>query len=134
MTRVAGSSAWFVGAAVTYADRLKMELLGVDEGLLERHGAVSRQVAEAMAVGVRRRLASDYGVAITGIAGPGGGSEEKPVGTVHVALAGPAGGSPAHRRLRLPGDRQRVRRLTSQWALDMLRRQLLSDVGGAPSA
>ncbi len=134
LTRVAGSSAWFVGAVVTYADRLKVELLGVDERLLERHGAVSREVAEAMASGARRRLASDYGVAITGIAGPGGGSEEKPVGTVHVALAGPADGSPTHRRLRLPGDRERVRRLTGQWALDLLRRQLLDEVGDPPPA
>jgi nicotinamide-nucleotide amidase len=133
LTRVAGSSAWFVGSAVTYADRLKVQLLGVDGGLLDHHGAVSREVAEAMATGVRRRLESDYGLAITGIAGPGGGSEEKPVGTVHVALAGPAGGAPVHRRLRLPGDRQRVRRLTSQWALDLLRRQLLAaGSGGRP--
>jgi nicotinamide-nucleotide amidase len=129
LTRVAGSSAWFVGATVTYADRLKVELLGVDGRLIERHGAVSREVAEAMATGVRKRLASDYGIAVTGIAGPGGGSDEKPVGTVHVALAGPRGGAPAHRRLRLPGDRGRVRRLTSQWALDLLRRELLATDG-----
>jgi len=133
LTRVAGSSVWFVGSAVTYSDRLKVELLGVDGELIERRGAVSREVAEAMAVGVRERLASDYGLAITGIAGPGGGSEEKPVGTVHVALAGPAVGPPLHRRLRLPGDRQRVRRLTSQWALDMLRRRLAAEGGGVVS-
>jgi len=134
LTRVAGSSLWFVGSAVTYADRLKVELLGIDVELLERHGAVSREVAEAMATGVRERLSSDYGLAITGIAGPGGGTEEKPVGTVHVALAGPANGSSAHRRLRLPGDRRRVRRLTSQWALDLLRRELLAAGGGARPA
>ena len=134
LTRVAGSSAWFVGSAVTYADRLKVELLGVDASLIERHGAVSREVAEAMATGARRRLASDYGLAVTGIAGPGGGSEEKPVGTVHIALAGPAAGSLLHRRLRLPGDRQRVRRLTSQWALDLLRRELQATDRGASSA
>ena len=131
LTRVAGSSAWFVGSAVTYADRLKVALLGVDAALVERHGAVSREVAEAMARGVRVALASDYGLAITGIAGPGGGSEEKPVGTVHVALAGPAEVPPAHRRLLLPGDRRRVRQLTSQWALDLLRRRLLSAAAGA---
>lgn len=134
LTGVAGSSAWFIGSAVTYADRLKVELLGVDSSLIERHGAVSREVAEAMATGVRRRLASDYGLAVTGIAGPSGGSEEKPVGTVHVALAGPTGDLLVHRRLRLPGDRQRVRRLTSQWALDLLRRELLATGGGAPPA
>jgi nicotinamide-nucleotide amidase len=131
LTRVPGSSAWFVGSAVTYADRLKIELLGVDRELLERHGAVSREVAEAMAVGVRDRLASDYGLAITGIAGPGGGSEQKPVGTVHLALSGALSGSaaepPTHRLLRLPGDRQRVRRLTSQWALDLIRKRLLAE-------
>jgi nicotinamide-nucleotide amidase len=126
LTRVAGSSGWFVGSAVTYADRLKMTMLGVEGGLIEHHGAVSPEVAEAMASGVRQRLESDYGLAITGIAGPGGGSAEKPVGTVHVALAGPGDERPTHRHLRLPGDRHRVRRLTSQWALEMLRRRLLA--------
>ena len=121
-------------SAVTYADRLKTELLGVDGDLIEGHGAVSREVAEAMAHGVRLRLACDYGLAITGIAGPGGGSEEKPVGTVHVALAGPGSEAPHHRRLRLPGDRRRVRQLTSQWALDMLRRRLLSNAGAPETA
>jgi nicotinamide-nucleotide amidase len=124
LTRVPGSSAWFLGAVVAYADRLKQELLEVDGGLIELHGAVSREVAEAMAAGARRRLGSDYAIAITGIAGPGGGSEEKPVGTVHLALALPDGRATAHRRLRLPGDRDRVRRLTAVWALDMLRREL----------
>ena len=127
LTRVPGSSAWFVGSAVTYSNRLKREMLGVAGDLIERHGAVSREVAQAMAGGVRARLGSDYGLAITGIAGPDGGSDEKPVGTVHVALAGPADGGPAHRHLRLPGDRARVRRLTSQWALDLLRRALMGD-------
>ena len=131
LTRVPGSSDWFVGAAVTYANRLKVELLGVDQDLLESHGAVSREVAEAMARGVRARLRSDYGLAITGIAGPGGGTDEKPVGTVHVALAGPAEGASAHRLLRLPGDRRRVRRLTSQWSLDLLRRALLNEASAA---
>ncbi len=129
LTRVAGSSGWFVGSAVTYADRLKVALLGVDTELIARHGAVSRPVAEAMAVGVRERLGSDFGLAVTGIAGPGGGSAEKPVGTVHLALAGPGGGEPAHRLLRLPGDRGRVRQLTSHWALDLLRRRLLAETG-----
>ena len=133
MTRVAGSSAWFVGSAVTYADRLKVDLLGVDRQLIESRGAVSREVAEAMSKGVRRRLGSDYGLAVTGIAGPSGGSQEKPVGTVHIALAGPADGAPAHRLLSLPGDRRRVRQLTSQWALDLLRRRLLAE-GGAGAA
>lgn len=122
LTRVAGSSDYFLGGLVTYSNRAKVDLLGIEERLLERHGAVSEAVARAMAEGVRGRLGSDYGVGITGIAGPGGGSDEKPVGTVHVAIAGPL--ETAHRHLRLPGDRQRVRQLSSQWALDMLRRAL----------
>jgi nicotinamide-nucleotide amidase len=126
LTRVSGSSAYFLGGVVSYADRIKTELLGVPGELLADDGAVSRSVAEAMASGVRQRLGSDYGVGITGIAGPGGGSPEKPVGTVHVALAGPGddGISLTHRHLRLPGDRQRIRRLSSQWALELLRRAL----------
>lgn len=125
LTRVAGSSAWFVGGVVAYADRLKTTALGVPEDLVARHGAVSRPVAEAMASGARRVLGADWALAITGIAGPGGGSEAKPVGTVHFALAGPQGVGVVHRRLRLPGDRTRVRQLSSQWALDMLRRRLI---------
>lgn len=124
LTRVAGSSRFFVGGVVTYSNALKASLLGVRTDDLERHGAVSEPVARQMAEQVLRRLGGDFGVGITGIAGPGGGSEEKPVGTVHVAVAGP-GGRCEHRRLRLPGDRQRVRQQSSQWALDMLRRMLL---------
>jgi nicotinamide-nucleotide amidase len=129
LTRVAGSSDYFLGGAITYDDRLKTAMLGVPAALLAAHGAVSEAVARAMAEGVRSRLGSDYGAAITGIAGPGGGSEDKPVGTVHLAIAGPppAPGRPEvdHRRLRLPGDRERIRWHSSQIALDMLRRRLL---------
>ena len=134
LTRIAGSSNWFVGSAVTYSNRLKIEMLGVEAELLGRHGAVSREVAEAMATGARERLGSDYALAVTGIAGPGGGSDEKPVGTVHLALAVPAGVASPHRKLALPGDRRRVRQLTSQWALDMLRRELLRAAAGADPA
>ncbi len=130
LTRVAGSSAYFLGGVVAYDDRLKTELLGVPAAMIRRHGAVSREVAEAMATGIRRRVASDLGVAVTGIAGPGGGSPDKPVGTVHVALAGRDLPRPVHRRLRLPGDRNRVRQLSSQWALDLLRRCLLESAAG----
>ena len=80
---------------------------------------------EAMAKGARSALGSDLAIAVTGIAGPEGGSEEKPVGTVHVALSGPADDDLIHRRLHLPGDRERVRWMTSQWALEMLRRRAL---------
>ncbi len=125
LTAVAGSSAYFLGAAVTYSNALKVSLLGVPEQMIEDHGAVSAQVAEAMARGAREGLGADYGLAVTGIAGPGGGSPEKPVGTVHVALAGGGAADMIERRFQFPGDRARVRRLTTQWALDLLRRKLL---------
>jgi nicotinamide-nucleotide amidase len=134
LTRVAGSSDYFLGGAITYSNRLKSEMVGVPPALIAAHGAVSEEVARAMAAGVRAALHSQYGAAITGVAGPDGGSDEKPVGTVHLALAGPdtrqpAPGHPAieHRRLRLPGDRERVRWQATQLALDMLRRRLLAD-------
>jgi nicotinamide-nucleotide amidase len=137
LTRVAGSSDYFAGGAVTYANRLKTALLGVPEALLAAHGAVSEPVARAMAEGVRARLGCDYGAAITGIAGPGGGSEEKPVGTVHLAIAGPAPapGRPEvdHRQLRLPGDRGRIRWQAVQLTLDLLRRRLLAAVPATPA-
>jgi nicotinamide-nucleotide amidase len=125
ITSVPGSSDYFLGGAVTYSNELKIRLVGVPPLLLAEHGAVSEPVARAMAEGVRRALGSDYGVGITGVAGPGGGSEEKPVGTVHIAVAGPGDGEVHHRKLRLPGDRERVRRFSAQLALEMLRRRLL---------
>lgn len=124
LTRVPGSSAWVLGGIVAYADRVKEQLLGVDRETLAEHGAVSRPVAEAMARGARDRCGADWGIGITGIAGPGGGSAAKPVGTVHVALYGPRSQDPVHHHLRLPGDRRTVRRLAAQWALDALRRAL----------
>lgn len=133
LTRVPGSSAYFLGGAVVYTNALKIRLLGVPEALLAEHGAVSEPVARAMAEGVRGALGSDYGVGITGVAGPGGGSEEKPVGTVHLALAGP-GGAAAHRRVRFPGDRERVRWQASQLALEMLRRLLLAALASGAAA
>ena len=125
LTAVPGSSVYFLGAAVTYTNQLKVELLGVPTKLIERHGAVSAEVAVAMAEGVCARLGGDYGLAVTGIAGPEGGSSQKPVGTVHLALAKADRTGTVERRLQLPGDRSRVRRLTTQWALDLLRRELL---------
>lgn len=125
VTRVPGSSAWFVGGVVSYSNRLKTRLLGVPEELLAEHGAVSEAVARAMAEGARQRLGADWAVAITGIAGPGGGSDEKPVGTVDFAWAGPAGET-VHRRRRFLGDRDWIRRLSAQFALERLRRRLMS--------
>ncbi len=123
LTRVAGSSAYFLGGVVSYTNELKTRLLGVPEEMLAAHGAVSEPVALAMASGVRTRYGADYGIGITGVAGPGGGSAEKPVGTVHVAMAGPGEG--AHRRVIFPGDRERVRQQSPQLALELVRRDLL---------
>lgn len=125
LTRVPGSSGCFLGGAVTYSDRLKTALLGVPEEMLAEHGAVSEPVARAMAEGARRNLGADWSVAITGIAGPDGGSDEKPVGTVHLAWAGPDGGVD-HRHVRFPGSRDWVRALSAQAALEGLRRRLLA--------
>jgi competence/damage-inducible protein CinA-like protein len=132
LTRVPGSSGYFLGGAVVYTNALKTRLLGVPEALLAAHGAVSEPVARAMAEGVRGALGGDYGIGITGVAGPGGGSEEKPVGTVHLAVAGPDGA--VHRRVRFPGDRERVRWQASQLALEMLRRLLLAARSAAPGS
>lgn len=124
VTRVPGSSDYFVGGAVAYSDRLKTALLGVPAELIAEHGAVSEPVARAMAEGARERLGADYAIAITGVAGPGGGSSDKPVGTVEIAIAGPAQGEVEARRIRYPGDRERIRWMSSQFALEMLRRKL----------
>lgn len=124
LTRVPGASRYFPGGVVTYSNGQKVALLGVDPDELARHGAVSQETVEAMALAVRRRFATDFGVAVSGVAGPDGGSDEKPVGTVHLALAGPDA-TVRHRRLRLLGDRERIRWLASQIALEQLRRALL---------
>lgn len=125
ITAIPGASDFFLGAVVAYTDRLKQDLLGVPAELLERHGAVSEPVARAMASGVRDALKADRALAVTGIAGPGGGTDEKPVGTVHVAWAGPGGVD--HRRVRFLGGREQVRRLSAQAALEGLRRRLSDD-------
>ncbi|HVS65637.1 MAG TPA: CinA family nicotinamide mononucleotide deamidase-related protein [Thermoanaerobaculia bacterium] len=123
LTAIPGSSAAFVGGGIVYSNALKSTMLGVDEAAIESHGAVSREVAIAMARGAVRRFGSDLAIAVTGVAGPGGGSDEKPVGTVHLALATSDG---AHwLGVRFPGDRERIRRQASQLALEMVRRRLL---------
>jgi len=123
LTDVAGSSKYFVEGVVAYSNETKTRALGVKEGLLREHGAVSAEVAEAMAEGVRKRAGTDFGLSVTGIAGPGGGSEEKPVGLVYIALADDA--HTKSRKLMIPGDRQLVRWRASQAALDLLRRRLI---------
>ncbi|MBM3775929.1 MAG: competence/damage-inducible protein A [Acidobacteria bacterium] len=121
LTSVAGSSDYFLGGFICYSNRLKTELLGVSEQMLEEFGAVSKEVAEAMAAGARRRTGATYALAVTGVAGPGGGSEQKPVGSVFVGLADASGCQTLHRQFL--GDRARIRAFASQMALDMLRRK-----------
>ena len=123
LTQVPGASAFLERGYVTYSNRSKTELLGVGADLLERVGAVSEEVARAMAVGARAAARADVAVAVTGIAGPDGGSADKPVGLVFIALSGAAGDRV--RRLRFPGDRDRVRAQACQAALEMIRRGLL---------
>ena len=123
ITRVPGSSGYFLGGVVAYANEAKMALLGVPEELLAAHGAVSNEVAIAMAEGARERFGADYAVSTTGISGPGGGTEEKPVGLVSVGIAW-EGGSHVDSFV-FPLDRERHRQLVAQVALDWVRRSLL---------
>src|SRR5215470_11664472 len=129
LTTVAGSSAYFLGGVVCYSNELKSAWADVPNELLAAKGAVSSEVAVALAQGIRGRVGSTLGVGITGIAGPGGGTEEKPVGTVHLAVAGPAG--VRERAVRFIGDRDMVRMQASQAALDMVRLHFLYN-GQAP--
>ena len=123
LTDVPGSSAWFERGFVTYSNASKSEMLGVDAGLIASAGAVSEAVAEAMASGARKRARTTFALSVTGIAGPDGGSDDKPVGLTFLALAGPR--ATRTRKVRFIGDRIRVRRQASQAALEMLRRTLL---------
>jgi nicotinamide-nucleotide amidase len=124
ITSIAGSSEYFERGAVVYSNLAKTEMLGVPDGLIERHGAVSSEVAEAMAKGIRQAAHTSLGLAVTGIAGPGGGTEKKPVGLVYLALASPQGVRTAEHRFL--GNREQVRFRASQMALDMVRRYLIS--------
>lgn len=124
LTQIAGSSAYMDRGVVCYSNRAKMDLLGVTKGLLVRHGAVSAPVAKAMAQGIRTRSKVDLGLSITGIAGPGGGTTEKPVGLVYVGLATPK--KTFTKEFRFHGDRNMVKLRSSQGALDVLRRWLFS--------
>ena len=123
ITSIAGSSRYFLGGAVVYSNSLKTEFAGVPADMIERHGAVSREAAAALAEGIRYRCESTLGVGITGVAGPSGGTPEKPVGLVFHAVASDRGTEVIQRNF--PGDRKRIRRFASNMALDMVRRALM---------
>jgi len=130
LTSIAGSSSYFLGGVVCYSNERKTAWADVPPELIFAKGAVSSEVAAALADGIRRRVGSTFGVGITGVAGPGGGSEEKPVGTVHVALA--HAGGVKERNARFPGDRDSIRWQASQMALDMVRIHYLYNGAAAP--
>ncbi len=124
LTEVAGSSRYFLEGAVTYSNEAKIRTLGVSEDLLIKYGAVSAETAEAMAIGMRNHTASDYAISVTGIAGPTGGTKEKPVGTVFIGYSDKD--QAASLKINLPGDRYLIRWRSSQTALDYLRRKILN--------
>ena len=132
ITDVPGSSRYFMGGVVCYHARAKIDLAAVDPALIEAHGEVSQEVAVALATGVRARFGTTYGVGVTGIAGPGGGSEAKPVGTVYIAVATPAGNH--HRKFFWQGPRTIVKSYSAQGALDLLRVVILRSAGLGPQA
>jgi len=118
ITDLPGASRYFMASIVTYSDSSKMSLLGVKEGTLIEHGAVSAEVAAEMAIGVRELVGSDIGLSATGIAGPGGATEEKPVGLVHFALS--TGGILRTDSKVFSGDREQVRRAASKYAMGLI--------------
>jgi len=123
LTSISGSSRSFLGGAVVYSNELKSDFANVPPALIAQHGAVSPEVAEALARGIRQRVGSSIGVGITGIAGPNGGTEEKPVGLVYIAVS--YGNKTESLECHFRGDRERIRLWASQQALDMLRRRLM---------
>ena len=123
ITSVSGSSRYFVGSAVVYSNELKTDFAAVPAALIQKHGAVSKEVAIALAEGIRKRCHATLGAGVTGVAGPTGGSAEKPVGLVFHALASETGTDVVERTF--PGDRKRIRWFASQQALDMVRRKLI---------
>jgi nicotinamide-nucleotide amidase len=123
ITSVGGSSRYFAGGAIVYSNAVKTELAGVPADMIERHGAVSREVAAALAEGIRYRCEATLGIGVTGVAGPTGGTPEKPVGLVFHALASDSGTEVIERNF--PGDRQRIRWFATTLALDMVRRKLM---------
>jgi nicotinamide-nucleotide amidase len=123
LTHVAGSSNYFLGGVVCYSNELKTAFVDVPPAMIESNGAVSSEVALALASGIRRRTGATIGVGITGIAGPTGGTPEKPVGLVHIAIADERGAR--EHAIRFPGDRERIRLYATQTALDIVRRYFL---------
>lgn len=123
LTRVPGSSGYFLGGVVCYSNELKTKLAGVPPALLEAHGAVSKPVAQALAEGIRNRSGANIGIGITGVAGPSGGTPEKPVGLVYISLADERGTQV--REFRFPGDRERIRHWATQAALELIRRRMM---------
>ncbi len=128
ITAIPGASHYFEGSVVAYSNRVKMKVLGVRPETLEKHGAVSEETVREMAEGVCKLLATDYAIAVSGIAGPGGGSPQKPVGTVWTAIASPAG--VRTKLLHLGGGRREIIQLTSNLALNLLRRSILQNEPG----
>lgn len=126
ITDVAGSSAWFERGFVTYSNEAKQQLIGVDGATLEAHGAVSEAVVKQMAQGARTAAAATYAIAVSGIAGPGGGSKDKPVGTVWFAFAGPRETTLCYRK-QFAGDRDAVRRQATVFALQTLWQHFLQN-------
>lgn len=118
LTSIAGSSEWFERGLVTYSNRAKGELLCVSQAVIDRHGAVSRETAEAMALGLLANAPVQWAISVTGIAGPGGGSREKPVGTVWIGVA--HAGAAEARHFLFKGDREGIRRQSAEAALAML--------------
>ncbi|MGD0956208.1 MAG: competence/damage-inducible protein A [Candidatus Acidiferrales bacterium] len=123
LTNLSGSSAYFLGGVVCYSNELKTSLVGVPAEMIESKGAVSSEVALALAEGIRKRTGATIGLGVTGIAGPTGGTPEKPVGLVHIGIADERG--PREKSFRFPGDRERIRHFATQNALDAVRRYFL---------
>lgn len=123
LTSVPGISASFIGGVVAYSDKMKIDMLGVEPGVLYEHGAVSARTAEQMAEGIRIRTGSDIGISVTGIAGPGGATDKKPIGLVYIGFSDKE--ATFSKELRLWGDRERIRGTAALHSLDLLRRYLL---------
>lgn len=128
LTNIPGSSSYFLGGVICYSNELKSSLVSVPQTLIEAKGAVSSEVALALADGIRKRTGATIGVGVTGIAGPGGGTPEKPVGLVHIGLSDEHGAR--ERAYRFPGDRERIRQHAAQAALDAVRRYFLFPAAG----
>ncbi len=128
LTSLPGSSAYFVGGVVCYSNEMKTSMVGVPAELIEAKGAVSAEVALALASGIRKRTGATLGLGVTGIAGPSGATPEKPVGLVHISIADERGA--VETPIQLPGDRERIRQFSAQRALNLVRRYYLFPAHG----